>query len=340
MKLMLKISILSLLCIFSLYAHAQVPVSLDGITIAASTENPKPGEKITISLESFNSDLSSASIVWIVDGKTYTQGVGLSKITVQAGKIGVAMTIAVAIKTAEGREVRKSLTIKSGSVDIIWETKGYTPPFFKGKLPLVYQNTVHLVAVPHLSNDGIKEVDPKNLVYKWKMDGKYIPNGQGYGVQTVDVELGAVPKPLAVEVEVYTREQTQNTFASLTIQPTDPSLLFYEDNSLYGLLFNRSLSERVPLRNEEMKIRVVPFGFNINPLKDSNAYSWSINDIDQPDLLKKQSITIRTKGDTEGSSNIGLSIRNEDAILQGARGGFTVYFSKKQEAAENNGAVF
>lgn len=340
MKLVLKISILSLLCMFSWHALAQAPVSLDGITIQATPQNPRPGQKVTIDLESFNSDLSSASLVWIVDGKNYAQGIGLSEITVEAGKIGATMTVIAVIKTVEGREIRKSVTIKPGSVDIIWETKGYTPPFFKGKLPLVYQNTVHLIAVPHLSNDGVKEIDPKSLVYKWKMDGKYIPNGQGYGVQAVDVQLDSIPKPLAVEVEVYTREQTQNTSASITVAPSDPVVLFYEDNSLYGLLFNKSLSGRVPLKNEEMKIRAVPFGFNIKSSKDPNTYSWSINDIDQPDLLKNQSITIRPKGDTEGSSSIGLDIRNEEAILQGARGGFTVYFSKKQAAAENNGVVF
>ncbi len=329
MKLMLKISIFTLLCVFASCAHAQLPNIVDGVTIDSSISDPKPGESVDISVQGYSFDLNSASIVWVVNGKTHSQGIGLKKITVIMPKIGTSLEVDVIVRSSEGREVRKSLSLKSGSVDIIWETRGYTPPFFKGKLPLAYQNSVHVVAVPHLSKDGITEIDPKTLVYQWKMDGKYVENGQGYGKQSVDIQLDVIPKPLELEVQVYTREQTQSTSGSISIEPGNPSVLFYEDNSLYGLLFNKNLTGKVSLRNEEMRVRAVPFGFNVNLQNDLNNYGWSINNVDQPNLLKNQSITIRTKGDTEGSSNIALDIRNQRSILQGARGEFTIYFSKK-----------
>ena len=337
---MLKISILTLLCMVTLHAQAQIPTDLDGLTLKADRENPQPGENVTITLESFSFDLSAASIVWIVNGKTHTQGVGMKKITVTAGKIGVPGILSAIVKTTEGREVQKSLTLKSGSVDIIWETRGYTPPFFKGKLPLSYQNSVHVVAIPHLSNDGVNEIDPKTLVYSWKRDGKYVTDGQGYGKQSIDIQLDMIPKPLSLEVEVYTREKTQNITVPVTIEPSNPSVLFYEESSLYGTLFNKILTGKVPLKNEEMRIRAVPYGFNINPKSDSNTYAWSINNSEQPDLLKNQSITIRPKADTEGSSKISLEIRNQSAILQGARGEFTVYFSKKSAREEEQNVTF
>ena len=336
MKLMLKISIFTLLCVFASYTYAQLPNIVDGVTIDSSISNPKPGESVDISIQGYSFDLNSASVVWLVDGKTYSQGIGLKKITVTIPKIGSTLTVDAIIKSSEGREVRKSLSLKSGSVDIIWETKGYVPPFFKGKLPLAYQNTVHVVAIPHLSKDGLTEIDPKTLVYQWKMNGKFVENGQGYGKQSVDIQLDIIPKPIELEVQAYTREQTQSTSGSISIEPTNPSLLFYEDNSLYGLLFNKSLSGKVSLKNEEMRVRAVPYGFNVNLQNDSNNYSWMVNNIDQPKLLKNQSITIRTKGDTEGSSNISLDIRNQSDILQGARGEFTVYFSKKPITEEEN----
>ncbi len=338
---MLKISVFTLLCLFAIQADAQIPASVDGTTIDTNVDSPRPGQSVEVFVESFGLDLNASSIVWLVDGKNTGQGIGLKKILVTMPEIGVALNIKAIIKTPQGKEVQKSLVLKSGSVDIIWEPKGYVPPFFKGKLPLVYQNSVHVAAIPHLSKDGSAEIDPKTLVYQWKLDGKYVPDGQGYGKQSIDIQLDSIPKPLELEVEVYTREQSQNTSASISIEPVEPFLFFYEDNPLYGILFNKILTGRVSLKNEEMRVRAVPFGFNMDLKNDSNNYAWSINNVDQPNLLKNQSITIRTKGEAEGSSNISLDIRNQGAILQGARGQFTVYFSKKlSEEEESSGTIF
>jgi hypothetical protein len=77
-----------------------------------------------------------------------------------------------------------------------------------------------------------------------------------------------------------------------------------------------------------MKVLAIPFGFNL--ANRDISYVWSINNIEQPTLIKNRSITIRTKGDSDGSSNVDLDIRNQDDILQGATEGFTVYFNKRQ----------
>ncbi|MDQ5893037.1 MAG: hypothetical protein QG640_47 [Patescibacteria group bacterium] len=337
---MLKISIFTLLCVFGTQAYAQIPASVDGVTIDTNISNPRPEQMVEVFVESFGLDLNASSIVWLVDGKNQGQGIGLKKILVTMPRVGVTLNVKAVIKTPEGKEIQKSLVLKSGSVDIIWEPRGYTPPFFEGKLPLVYQNSVRIVAIPHLSKDGLSEIDPKTLVYQWKMGGKYVPDGQGYGKQSVNIQLDSIPKPLEIEVEVYTREQSQNTSGSISIEPIEPFLYFYEDNSLYGILFNKILTGRVSLKNEEMRVRAVPFGFNIGQGSDANVYNWSVNNVDQPSLLKNQSITIRTKAETEGISNINLDIRNQEAILQGARGQFTVYFSKKQPEEEGSGTIF
>ncbi len=308
-------------------SHAQIPSSIDGIEIQTNVSNPRPGQSIEISIESFLYDLGSASVVWQVDGKTHDSGVGIKKINVVAPQIGVPMNISAVIKTPDGKETRKTLSIKTGSVDIIWESSGYMPPFYNGKIPFSYQNNIKLIAIPHLSKDGKTELDPKTLVYTWKRDGKYIENGQGYGIQSVEIPADDLPKNLDITVEVHNREQTLTTTGSINLVPAEPSISFYEDSLLYGILLNKALISNVPLTNREMKILVVPYGFTNEP---ENSYDWSINNIQQPDLLRNRSITIRTKDDMEGSSNIYLDVRNQENILQGARGGFTVYFNKKQ----------
>jgi hypothetical protein len=306
---------------------AQLPDSIDGVEIQSSIDNPRPGQSVDITIESFLFDLGGSSTVWIVDGKTFASGIGIKKITVTAPKIGVPMNISVAIKSSEGKEVRKTLTLRTSGMDIVWEGGGYVPPFFKGKVPFGYQNPMKFIAIPHLSKDGKTELDPKTLIYTWKRDGKYIENGQGYGVSSVEIPGDDLPKDLNITVEVHNRENTMSTSGSITLTPGDPSISFYEDNALYGIMFNRALTNNTELRNREMKVLAVPYSFSNERF---NEYLWSINNIEQADLVKNRSITIRTKDDTEGSSRINIDVRNQENILQGATGGFTIYFNKNR----------
>ncbi len=329
MNLIFKLSISFFAFAFVSCVYAQVPSSIDGVTINLSSNNPKPGDSVEIYVESYSMDLNSASIIWAVNGKNQNQGIGMKKTSVIAPKAGIKMTVSSIIKTIDGREIRKTITIKTGSVDIIWETGGYSHPFFKGKKSFVYQNKLRLIAIPHLSKDGVKEIDPKTLVYSWKRDGKYIENGQGYGKQYVEITGDDIPKNVDVSVEVYNREQTERSSESISLNPSEPSLSFYEEDSLYGILFNKSITRQSSIKNREMRVLAVPFGFNMNV--NTNRYVWSINNIEQSDLLKNRSITIRTKSGTAGSSNIALDIRNNNEILQGARGEFTLYFNRKSD---------
>ena len=331
MKLLLKISIFALFCISFTPAFAQIEFQapIDGVTIQSSNDNPIPGQTVNVSIDSYNTDLNSANVVWMVNNKITKQGVGLKSIDVVAPKIGSKTNVVVNIKSPNGKVVNKTYTITSGNVEIVWEPNGYVPPFFQGKLPFSYQNSVKLIAIPHLSTSGAKEMDPKSLVYVWKLGGKYIDGGQGYGKQSVIVTSDIIPKPLEISVDINNREGTAHASGNITINPSDPSLSFYEDDSLYGILFNKAIIDSANLKNSEMKIQAIPFGFNLN--SGNTSYTWSINNIEQPDLIKNRSITIRTKGDTDGTSLVGIDIRNDRNILQGATGNFTVYFKKNTQ---------
>ncbi len=331
MKLLLKISVITLFLIFyfGFYSEsiAQVQTPIDGVTIDTSNENPKPGQNVDIFIESYLFDLNSSSIVWTVNGKVSDKGIGIKKISVPAPKIGTQIDVSVDIKGSDGREVKKAISIRSGYVDLVWESDGYVPPFYKGKAPFSYQNNVRITAIPHLAKNSGTEVDPRTLVYTWKLGGKYIDNGQGYGKQSVVIEYGDIPKTLEITVDVINREQTLHTVGSMNLTPSEPSLLFYEEDSLYGIYYNKVLPDKFNLKNVEAKILAIPYGFNLN--NQEIDYTWSINNIEQSDLIKNRSIIIRTKGDTSGSSNLFLDIRNQDRILQGARGNFTINFKKR-----------
>lgn len=329
-RLKLTIFILTLFfCLIPVFSHAQIPTSIDGILMETYPKIPAPGDTVSISIESYATDLNAASIVWFVDGKEYAKGVGKKSIDTGAPLLGKTKNILVVIKTVEGREIKKILTLKSGGVDLIWESAGHTPPLYEGKASYVYENEVRFIAIPHIAGTNGMELDPTTLVYKWTLNDKVIQDQSGYGKQVLTVRED-IPRSLDVLVEVSTKNGSDKASKTTSLTPGNPSISFYEDNALYGVLYNESLTSKINLENQEVSIVAVPFGFN-STKESPLSFLWSVNNVERKDLSTNESIILRTKGDVEGSSSISLEIRNVDNILQGARNGLTVLFSKKAE---------
>ncbi len=316
-KISIIISIFTFL-LFSAYANAQMQTSIDGVNISSFPDFPAEGTNVSISIESYLIDLDSASIVWMVNEKTKAHGVGMKEFQVPAPKIGSILNVKAIIKASNGREVIKTTAIKSGTVEIIWESKGYYPPFFKGKNLFSYQNTIHLVAFPHLASTVSNEINPKNIIYKWKLGGKYIENGSGQGRQSIDIQGDLLPKNLEISVEAYSQDQKEFAMGSIEISPTEPSIVFYEMNPLYGIMYNKAIYDSFSLYKTEVSLIASPYGFNSNKKGDNLEYTWSINDVEQPDLSKNQSITLKRDVKITGVSNINLVITNAQEIMQRA----------------------
>lgn len=332
MKKLLLLFFLSLFLSTFGTVNAQYQAPIDGVTISNSPEKPAPNENVTVTIESYLIDLNSSSIIWLADGKEITRGIGIKNVTLKAPNVGKRITIIAIIGANNGKEVRKSITIKSGSVDIIWETsRSYSPPFYKGKNSFIYENWIKLIAIPHISSDGSKEIDPKNLVYQWKMGGKNIENGTGYGIQSIEIKASEIPKPLDITVDVYTRDQREEASSFIRLEPIEPSIGFYEISPLYGILFNKSLNNVHTMNNAEINLMVAPFGFNFNSKNNKLSYIWSVNNVEQPELVKNQSIILRPKGDMEGSSNINIEVRHENDILERAQSSIMINFKKKSD---------
>lgn len=334
-KVLITIFLLTFL-LPSYSANALVQAPFDGVTIESSPLNPEPLENVTVSIDSYLFDLDSASIVWLSNGVNVGHGTGMKDLIIKAPAAGNEIIITAITKNPEGRDISKSIVIKSGSIDIVWEPISYSPPFYKGKNIFTFQNRIKLVAMPHLFSSDNKELDARKLIYQWKIGGKYISGMSGYGGQSVIIDSGDVPKPLEISVEVNNKEQTADAIKKITITPSEPTIEFYEMDRLYGTLFNKALTSNISLKNSEITVFASPFGFNFK--NDTPVYTWMINNIEQPDLVKNQSITLKTKDDAYGVSNIDLSIRSLKSVLQGADASFNITFSKQDSG--NNATTF
>ncbi|MEA2715538.1 MAG: hypothetical protein QOG91_566 [Candidatus Parcubacteria bacterium] len=311
-------------------AYAQgIPVMPGALDLSLSTSNPAPGQELTITAKSYTIEIDSATLTWTTNGNLLQKGVGLTTYKMAAPPLGKKIDIAVTAVPVSGAQISGSVTVVSSSVDMIIETDGYVPPFFKGKLAPVYQNRIKVVAVPHIANSLGSEYDPKTIVYTWKKNDQVIDDQSGYGKQSITLAGDLIPRGYTVTVTAANKEGTMQASGYLPVSFEAPSINFYVDDPLYGPLYNVAIVNGVRIGSEkETGIIAVPFGFT-RPAQDLGhlTLSWLVNGSADPDLADKETLILRAPENTEGSSDIDLNIQNTLNILQTARNGFTAQFS-------------
>jgi hypothetical protein len=329
MKSRFLVFLVPVICAFTITAHAQIPASIGGLELTLSTASPIPGQTVTITARSYTIDINTAKVSWYVDGKLIKSTVGDTVYELKAPALGKKLAIDVTATDPQGTTVRSSVTLGSGSVDIIFETDGYVPPFFKGKVLPVYQNELRLIAVPHMANTSGVEYNPATLVYQWKKNGRALEDQSGYGKQSITLVGDVVPRAYEISLSVWPRDNSAVAEAFFEASVGSPEIQFYVDDPLYGPLFNRSVGSTLRIgSNKETSVLAVPFGFNKPRVGTGDlSWEWGLNGRGQSTLSSRESIILRSPDQSTGSSNIQLNIRNTDKILQGATGIFSALFS-------------
>ncbi len=311
-------------------AHAQISVT-GGLELSPSTDNPVPGQTVTITARSYTIDINAAKVTWVVDGKVVRSATGATSLEVIAPILGKKMSIEVTAVNTDGTVIKNSFTLGSGFVDLVFETDGYTPPFFRGKLSPVYQNTIKIAAIAHVANSAGIEYDPSSLVYQWKKNGRVIEDQSGYGKQYVLIAGDVVPRPYDISVTVWPRDNSASAVAYASVQSGTPSIGFYVDDATYGPLFNRSITNTVYVgQQKEVTVFGVPFGFNAVDTPETE-WNWGINNLKRDTLSSKKSVILRAPEGSSGTSQVRLNIGSTERILQGATSGFSVIFSNQKE---------
>ncbi|OHA24663.1 MAG: hypothetical protein A3B11_00580 [Candidatus Taylorbacteria bacterium RIFCSPLOWO2_01_FULL_44_26] len=312
----------------NLSVQAQIPISVGGIELTASVDNPIPEQIVTITARSYSVDINTATISWSVGGKVISQGIGETVAKVKAPALGTVLNVTVSAVLPDGNRLTKSISIGSGSVDMIVETDGHVPAFFHGKAPEGYQNNIKIIAIGHIADSRGVQYDPQTLIYRWKKNNQAIEDQSGYGKQSVVVAGDIVPRAYVISVTAETRDGKARAESSVSISPQAPEIVFYIDDPLYGPMFNAAVNESIRIGSErEVSVLALPFGFN-KP-KDSSgnlSFSWMINNASHPELDSSQSIVLRAPDTGAGSSEVLVSVRNIRNILQSAQSGFAIVF--------------
>lgn len=315
--------------VFSL-AQAQQIAPDDPIQTTITPTNPEPLQDVKISIVSYLTDLRGASIIWYVDGKKVAEGSGLVSIIIKAPANGKTATINIIANLSNGTQMKKNFTISSGQVDILWESNGSVPAFYRGKSLYGVQNIITFAAMPSLLDKNGKMIDPKNLIYNWKKDSKVLFEQSGAGRQTLKLKGDVLDSSFIINLVVTSKDGLLSAESNIGVESVTPKILFYESDPLYGTLYNKALISKFPLTNSEITTKAVPMFFSKDEMNLSMLkYIWLVNGIERADLSTKDSITLRTDGKADGSALVSLRINNIESLLQSASAGFETYFTKK-----------
>lgn len=313
----MKYALLICLIFFAQITHAQ---TVDNIDVTVNPQNPSANQQASIDVKSFALDLGQATISWSLNGKIVSKGKGIVHFDFNTESLGVASVIDIAITGKDGEILRKEVIVKPASVDLLWQTNTHTPPFYRGKALYTPQSTITFVAVPHLVYKNGSPIDNKNIVFTWKKD--YIVQGSlsGYGKDSFSFEANVLKKPTIVEVAVSAPTENLNSSTVLSINTRDSEIVVYENDPLYGILYNNAITSSYHLAGNEVKFTATPYYFTTGISGTKNLkYSWDFNDgTEQGDNSTDQSIVLRREGDASGSSNISLSVENPVQFFQKA----------------------
>ena len=292
----------------------------NSLEITITPASPGANKDVFVKLESFSFDLNSSEIILALDGVIKSKGIGKKSFSFKTGKIGSVSLIKAIIKTKDGRNIEKSLVVRPAGVDILWEANSYTPPFYKGKALYSYQSFITVIALPDMIDANGVKMKPENMTYKWTKDSKVLGDVSGYGKNSFTFSKSVISHSPEIKVEVMSPDKKIKASGEITLGAIEPKTLFYENNPLYGIIYEKAIIGDFKLNGNEITLAPVPYFFSIEDAdNDKIQYNWNMNgkNINSKDGEKQK--TFRNTEGKKGSAAISLDLQNDSKVLQGAR---------------------
>jgi len=311
------------------FAQESVSNSMSSIYLGLSPSNPRAGDSVVITVSSNLLDLNSSKITWYIDG-VVRKDTASKSITIKAKSDGQKTIIKVVVETSDGIVKETSTEISTAGVDLVIEPMSYTLPFYQGKPFLIGQGTVKIVAIPDVMINGVK-MSSKNLTFKWSKDDIILGSNSGKGNDSIIINSSIPVRDINIGVQILDNSGNILAENSKLIIINNPKILFYEDNLLYGILYNKAITGSYYLgTKEELDVIAKPFSFDFfNDISEESDYTWYLNrNYISPNGKANKLILRQTTVGLKGVSSVSLDIKNVNKINQYATASFDVQFGE------------
>jgi len=315
-----------------LSAHAQLDLSGvadvrgSGTVFQVFPKVPGPNQKVKIVLENSDLNLDSALITWTVNGQRVKSGTGEKSLTIQTGDLGTQSTVRVTTMLGS-TALSDTIILRPSEVDILWQGRGYVPPFYKGRNLLAKEGYITIMAIPHVYNSNGHQVDPSKLIYRWSMDGTILGGSSGTGKNYLIYADSVLALTRNITIDIF-ENNTLSASNSVLLQAINPVVTVYENNPLYGYLFNKEVGSEYILNKEEVTFAAFPYFFN--PLERNSPflnYEWSTNTAKSSKNTSQ--VTFRSEERKEGYSTLRVRAKSTDFVLQSISKDFLVQFKNE-----------
>ncbi len=279
-----------------LFPASSFAIGIDLINVRMNPKVPGENQEVTVSLDSFSTDLNSSEIIWYEDGVAIKQGIGEKSVMVSTGEFGKTINLTAVILGNLGTRVEKKVVITPAEIDVLWEAQTYTPPFYKGKALPTYKSLVKVTAIPRY---GKADSDPKSFMYNWKYN-RTLGVGQGLGKSTVLIKMGYADTAVPVSVEVSLPGGSWSGQRMDNISGGEAVLRFYEQAPLLGINFNKQVSAKTLGSGNQFTIKAVPYFFSTEDIaSDVLIYTWRVNNREAIPGLDPTILTVSKIGSDE-----------------------------------------
>ena len=293
----------------------------DGGQLSAEVypENPRAFTQTSVHLVSYEVDLNRSNIIWTINGKKQKRGIGENDINFTTGEVGKKIIVEVEVNSQDGKRIIKTISMIPAEVDLLWQSDGYVPPFYKGKSLATAGSAIKIVALSNFVNESGTKLDPSKLVYKWETNGNNLTSG--YGKSSVLVNINSTFEN-RFSVYISNLDGTLHAVKSLAIRLHPEEILFYEVSPLVGTIYNKALANIFEMNETEKVIRAEPYFFGRGNL----TYLWNINDFPtEPSDGAGNQLTIRRPENNGGESLLGVKI---DSLYQSGEKSIKIKFKQ------------
>ncbi len=309
---------------------ATAQINPQDLSVKISPELPEPGDRVVVDIESFVTDLDRSRITWTLDGTQLSQQIGQKEVSFTAGPIGSQHTMIITVVTSDVGTISKTITISPATVDLIWEaTNSHTPRFYKGRALNAHEGGVVVQALPYFVDSRGAQINPKSLVYTWRVNNKPQLQASGFGKDTFRFIGPSLYRASEITLDVESTENDFRARRTITLNAQSPKILFYKQSPLFGeRLLNPISGGTLQLDEDEILVRAEPYFFS--DVTDGSVvdYDWKIDGREVVTVGDRNVLTLRKPETGEGRSAISLEIKHIPKLLQFARESFTARFSE------------